>query len=378
MIRNRIAWVVWLVLTAGLYFFENNTGTRALLAASLLVPVFSVFCAFFAAAKTEVKITGPDRDQAGDPLVLKAEVKGPFLLTFARVHLSLLLSNTLTRSEAPMEVILSGASAAKKDFICDASFCGVVTAGMSAAVAEDWFGLSSFSIKQREEASVTIYPKTYPVQLLCSDASALAMEGERWSMNRPGFDPSETYGIREYIPGDPIRQIHWKLSEKTGKTMIRELGLPVSDDILLLWESFCSDDPSPKACHQAMEAMISAARTLLSEGYSFKAAFVSRALKEPELFEISDERDLGLLEAALLEAGTMYSDDSTAALFKSRYPGSTFAHTVIFSPTPKTGAVNLFEGNRVTLVLPSETDGALAPAELALAHLSPENPYLEI
>ncbi|MCQ2538114.1 MAG: DUF58 domain-containing protein [Lachnospiraceae bacterium] len=40
-------------------------------------------------------------------------------------------------------------------------------------------------------------------------------------------DPSEAYGIREYVPGDSIKSIHWKLSEKTGKTMVREYGMPV-------------------------------------------------------------------------------------------------------------------------------------------------------
>ena len=36
MIRRRIGWALWLIAAGVLYFFENNTATRSLLAASVL------------------------------------------------------------------------------------------------------------------------------------------------------------------------------------------------------------------------------------------------------------------------------------------------------------------------------------------------------
>ena len=32
----------------------------------------------------------------------------------------------------------------------------------------------------------------------------------------------EIYDIRDYVPGDPIKKIHWKLSAKKGTLMIKE------------------------------------------------------------------------------------------------------------------------------------------------------------
>lgn len=54
MIRRWIGWAVWLALTACLYFFENNTGTRACLLCSLLFP-FVPFLrrAFFSADEAD-------------------------------------------------------------------------------------------------------------------------------------------------------------------------------------------------------------------------------------------------------------------------------------------------------------------------------------
>lgn len=41
---------------------------------------------------------------------------------------------------------------------------------------------------------------------------------------KAGFDPEETVGIRNYMPGDPVRFIHWKLSAKKDELMLRETG----------------------------------------------------------------------------------------------------------------------------------------------------------
>ena len=43
MSRRTFVWLAWLLLAGGLYFFENNTGTRAVLLCSLLLPLIPAF-----------------------------------------------------------------------------------------------------------------------------------------------------------------------------------------------------------------------------------------------------------------------------------------------------------------------------------------------
>lgn len=52
--------------------------------------------------------------------------------------------------------------------------------------------------------------------------------------NRPGHSRPELFGVHEYVPGDPLRDIHWKLSARLDKMMVREYVRPVSRDIGLL------------------------------------------------------------------------------------------------------------------------------------------------
>ncbi len=53
--KRRISYAVWLLLTACLYFFENNSGTRVILICSLLFPVIAFFRAAFFAEKTVIR-----------------------------------------------------------------------------------------------------------------------------------------------------------------------------------------------------------------------------------------------------------------------------------------------------------------------------------
>ncbi len=53
-------------------------------------------------------------------------------------------------------------------------------------------------------------------------------DSDRFSLYKKGDDPSEIFDIREYMDGDKIQRIHWKLSRKTGNLMVKEGSLPLT------------------------------------------------------------------------------------------------------------------------------------------------------
>jgi hypothetical protein len=58
--KNRAAWAVILLAAAGLYFFENNVGTRILLLLAVLLPVCSAFLLLFSRAGLQIALDGPE------------------------------------------------------------------------------------------------------------------------------------------------------------------------------------------------------------------------------------------------------------------------------------------------------------------------------
>ena len=61
-------------------------------------------------------------------------------------------------------------------------------------------------------------------------------DSENYAPDRTGYDLAEVYALREYAPGDSLRQMHWKLSSKLDKLVVREPSLPVRRSVLVFWE----------------------------------------------------------------------------------------------------------------------------------------------
>ena len=138
MIRKRVAFVLWLLAAGCLYFFENNTGTRIVLAASVLLPLLVRFL--------------PDRSARVSP---PAAVPGP-------------------RAES-----------------------------------------------LPEEA-----PAGHPAP------------------GRALNDPDVT--LREYRPGDSLRRVHWKLSAKVDRLLVRE-SLPDPEVLSLPRRADTDDRPAAES-----------------------------------------------------------------------------------------------------------------------------------
>ena len=49
-----------------------------------------------------------------------------------------------------------------------------------------------------------------------------------------GDDPSELFELRDYQPGDKISRVHWKLSDKHDRLIVKEYGRVVSAETLIL------------------------------------------------------------------------------------------------------------------------------------------------
>lgn len=61
---------------------------------------------------------------------------------------------------------------------------------------------------------------------------------EGFSKEKAGYDSSEIFGIRDYREGDLPRQIHWKLSARTDKLVVKEFSLPLNNKFIIFAEFY--------------------------------------------------------------------------------------------------------------------------------------------
>jgi uncharacterized protein (DUF58 family) len=81
------------------------------------------------------------------------------------------------------------------------------------------FGLFIKGIRHKECLKVLVYPQLLPWKTIQKDVSPLG-EGPR-TIPQKGRGEN-IFGIREYLPGDTSRDIHWRSTAKLSQTMVKE------------------------------------------------------------------------------------------------------------------------------------------------------------
>lgn len=83
------------------------------------------------------------------------------------------------------------------------------------------------------------------------------MESFRYSNMKKGEDTSEVFAVDEYQGGDRVKSIHWKLSSKMDKLMVRKFSYPVESNIIVFADKSLDDnitfDEKEKATKMALD-----------------------------------------------------------------------------------------------------------------------------
>lgn len=160
----------------------------------------------------------------------------------------------------------------------------------------DYLHFFSYEKKISMQKEIIIHPKT--VSEVSFDSSAFG-EGfdEFEETGAKGLVSSNVTDIREYIPGDRLQRIHWKLSAKINKLMVKENEQTSTHQFTVLVELFLPE-PSSSALEQSLSYGLSMAQELLKAGESFFFCYYS--INEADFIKhlVQNKEDL---DRALLE-----------------------------------------------------------------------------
>ncbi len=359
--KGKLLWLLWLIAAAALYFFENNSGTRLILAASVLMPLLLMLPLLIKSGRARLSFEAPEREERGSSAAVSVNItyENPALRLLG-TELLLYTEYLLTGDGGSLSPVFSGDGRASASI--ELKHCGMVK--LKAELwGRDAFGICRKKLLAEAETSLFSSPQlSMPFINLVEDTESSG-DGGSFSANRPGNDPSETFGIREYQPGDPIRQIHWKLSEKTGKTMLRELGMPVSSRAVIVLDLAGSAFPD-----EMTELFFSVSRSMMLSEQDHSLCWKHREELQPRLFSVESEQDLGAAMNEFFGAAPEREVDLGSLSF-----GSSFAHgLLICSSLPDTEGGSGF-GGRLTAAFPAAGSYPEAPGGVHLLPFRPES-----
>ncbi len=240
MVEKRLVYALVLFAATVFHIFFVDYLSFFILAFTLALPAVSLLITFFArrGVKVEIEVKSLSvQKKERMPVRLRVNNIG-FMTCLIRVKL-VIRNELLQEEETEMFFITAGRTEQTVEQNLSSQYCGKLDFRIKELRIYDCLGLFSFRQKTLQEQSCTVFvlPELFP--LIDADRSLKIHEdavSNEFSPSKAGDDPSELIDIREYRKGDRISRIHWKLSDRQDRLMVRDFGLPISNKVLLLFD----------------------------------------------------------------------------------------------------------------------------------------------
>ena len=325
----------WLALMVILNAFSRSMGALVLLALSIIIPMVFIVLNIILPSRTSYSFSCKSLVNKGRPVQGIFRVKNNTFFPYSKGTAVVNFSNMLTGEKYESKISFPLAIKQTVDFalLYNSFYCGKINVFLSEIRMYDIFGLTYKKDKSDVTGSSTIYPDVFSPQVIIVPAEREFDESVTYSTSKAGYDFSEIFGIKDYTAGDSIKSIHWKLSEKLDKTMIKEAGLPVQNSIILLFETGYPAErpPSAEMFDAIATAYISLSQSLILSEITHSIAWYNQNDNVLECYEIKYEEDLAGILPRVLSASSSQDKYSCVDHYLSVNGSFEFAHIVYVS-----------------------------------------------
>lgn len=288
--RRAAIWMLLILFALILYLFSNESVTLALLLALIAAMPVSFAVLRSSSKKLEFAIREAGGDGSTNSFVLS--MKNGSVLPVASAEIEVRCRNLRT-GETDSCLIQRGIMPKKTvEVSLDVTpvHAGRYELAVLSSRVSDPLGIWKKVIPCEGSRSVTILPEIFDMQMLSAGGAAMP-ETESDSGKTVGAVSGDMIGIREYVPGDPVRNIHWKLSEKTDKLLVKELGNPVADHYLLVMDSTPDISHDPAALDMVASVYTSLIHSMLQMDMVVYAGWADPVSGESVVQRVADDEE---------------------------------------------------------------------------------------
>lgn len=167
---------------------------------------------------------------------------------------------------------------AEAEYLLKNTCCGKVRCSVEKTGLTDIFNFTHMNIKKKAAVHYTVVPEIFDMFIEYARGESRLDDCLNYSQERKGQDMSEVFQIREYVPGDSIRHIHWKLSGKADALMVKEPSLPIDKSLAVFWDkSTGASEADGRIKSRIAQIVISVCQCLIDEGIPFQFVYGSSA-----------------------------------------------------------------------------------------------------
>ena len=180
-------------------------------------------------------------------------------------------------SEASTTLALSPHESSDLGFSTKFEHIGTYTAGLEHIVVHDFLGLFSATVENERRRQVNVTPKLQTIDDI--RFSADAMQETTKAAKSHVADSMDYSHVREYVPGDPLKTIHWKLSARSDHYLTRLYEVYTNPGVAVLLDFFGPSDEAGELMGMfdcVVESGFSIARHAREKGMDTELIYVDK------------------------------------------------------------------------------------------------------
>lgn len=332
--KNRLIYLLFFLAIAVMVFFYYKPMLLGVLAMGVIFAILMRIYIQVDSGNLQIRLSARDGGQVGQEMkfTILASAKHHFIVT-RRVWLHVDIENVMFHSVEHREILLELNDGVNRyDIPMTPAACGLMQFHCKEAYILDFFSLFRKKTTGFKTVSMLVYPAPVDIQLEVSRENiGRTLEGG-YIQNRKGTDQSEIFDIREYVPGDDIRSIHWKLSCKTDTLILRQASDQSHYQLALLPDLGLvhgEAETSLEELDTAAALTVSIAESLVRRGTAFCMLMPSK--NGLDVYEIRSGRDLEILIPRWLSLGINEQSGIGLRYFMTGHLEQNFSRLLILS-----------------------------------------------
>ena len=289
-----------LLILIGVLALALSTGGRTVYFILLFLAVFVLFCLVSVLISL---FSAKCRPELTDACVMRGNAQqltvriGGFRLLPVMARFRVDMPEGLCRLSAPVFSLVLQPGKKPREVTIDlpCAHRGKWHIGIGPVSVVDLFGLFSFRLSSKafgpDRFDVTVYPRVYDMD---AADEALSLQSDSFRPDDRMVDSGDSYaGIREYLPGDSMRRVHWVQTARTRQIQTRQYDANTEQYGLLLVDmSVNREQQRYDYADYASEVAAMMSQYYLSAGLSMRMHTVGRVEEDIYANDMSGYDDI--------------------------------------------------------------------------------------
>ncbi|MCR5201751.1 MAG: DUF58 domain-containing protein [Lachnospiraceae bacterium] len=244
-------------------------------------------------------------------------IKNPTYLMTMNVKVLLEAENEFYNSKNTLEIALPCRIHGNYEMMLpvNLSRCGIVNYSVKKIYVLDLVGFIEYKKNVDVKRSVNVFPEA-ETEYRQKAGEVGGGKTETDETNKKGHDFSDVSDVREYIPGDRLNSIHWKLSAKKDDLMVKD-RVSMSDEQMVVLVDLAGDN---EVVDEVLSLGYNVVDSLVNDGIFVKLMWWKEKEFEFETRKILYREDLKEAYTDMYEADIYESNDKISEYISGVMP----------------------------------------------------------